>query len=208
MSNLQQQINLYQSAFRKPRIALSALHVVRLSIVLVAGLAIVNAFTQYKAAKLQIAAKNASTQLESLKKQTEEFNQLARQTGGVDAAQTIAELKQMRAHRQSLLENMSAQHVDREHQFSSYFEGLARHTFDGLWLESIRIGEGGEAIQLNGKTYRPELIPKLIASLKSEPAFRGITFHRAEVNRHTDEGEAELLKFSLATRVEEEQRAQ
>lgn len=84
--------------------------------------------------------------------------------------------------------------------FSSYFEGLARRTLEGLWLEDIHIQEGGQSIKLVGGTYQAKLIPKWLKTLKKEPAFQGITFQSATLGKKSDDGDS--LRFSLLTHRE------
>ena len=90
---------------------------------------------------------------------------------------------------------------DDNRPFSSYFEGLARRTLDGLWLQDINISQGGRSIMLTGNTYKAELIPQLIKELKNEPAFRGITFRSATVTDQDSENVNGALVFSLMTHL-------
>lgn len=202
MTVQQQQINLYQAAFRRPRIALSAAHALRLTTVLIVSLAVLSAFTHYETVALEKTAGAAAKQSQWLTQQATHYNELARQVNGVDVEQLIAELKTIRQKKQRVLENLSAQNEHKSRLFSSYFEGLARRPLDGLWFEEVSIADGGQSISLSGSTYQAELIPKLIASLQNEPAFNGVTFRQASVSQKTPESDTSLLQFSLITNVD------
>ena len=196
-----QQINLYQTSFQKTRVLLSAVQALRLSLVLVVALGITSALTLYETMNLESTAGLLSQQLQSLSQQADEYNK-RRDSAQAAPKDAISQLKKIRAQRQRILSNLSSQQEHRNRLFSSYFEGLARRTLDGLWFEDIKINQGGQSIALSGNTYKAELIPELITALKKEPAFQGITFRRATVSGAKSDDADGQLSFSLLTHHE------
>ena len=113
----------------------------------------------------------------------------------------IAQLKQNRSTSERVLNSLRTQNQYPYRLFSSYFEGLARRTLDGLWLQDIYISQGGQSIMLAGNTFKAELIPQLIKDLKNEPAFQGITFRSATVSEQDSKVGSGVLGFSLLTHL-------
>jgi Tfp pilus assembly protein PilN len=59
---------------------------------------------------------------------------------------------------------------------SGYLIGLARQRIEGLWLTRIDIREGGDAINLSGRSITAEQVPQYLQRLSAEQAFKGRTF--------------------------------
>jgi len=60
--------------------------------------------------------------------------------------------------------------------FSSTLRALGRNTMKGLWLRHFEIREAGESLTIEGSALEPELVPKLLVELGSEPTFDGKRF--------------------------------
>jgi hypothetical protein len=198
MSDRRQQIDLYQRRFHKTRVELSARLVVQMSLLLALALFATSLYSARHAAGLQRNADNLELQAQKLQKQTYALGQLDSSGKENSTVERIAQLKQNRGTSQRVLNSLRTQNELSNRPFSSYFQGLARRTLDGLWLQDIYISQGGQSIMLAGNTYKADLIPQLIKELKNEPAFQGITFSRATVSEQGSKvGNA--LGFSLLT---------
>ncbi|MCZ6823128.1 MAG: PilN domain-containing protein, partial [Deltaproteobacteria bacterium] len=81
--------------------------------------------------------------------------------------------------------------------FSSYLEGLARQRIHGVWLQTIRINEGGDDLMLVGHTLEPDGVPNLLEKLRNEPAFKGRDFRRLLLERASKESNA--VRFTIST---------
>ncbi|MEH6358642.1 MAG: PilN domain-containing protein [Pseudomonadales bacterium] len=101
--------------------------------------------------------------------------------------------------RQSVLEGIKAEGVGNGAGFSSYMEGLARQHFEGLWLTSFELQQGGERMALKGVTDKPEWVPRYIRSLGNESVFAGTEFNVFSLEK-SDKGAA--LVFDVAAVLE------
>ncbi len=202
MSKLQQQVDLYQRRFRRTKVMFSAWQVVRLSLFLVLALAATSVYTHHQTTELQLKADHLAQQSKKLESQISAIGRSNEPTRQQSVEQAIAQLKQTRNSRQRALSKLGTQNEYRNRLFSSYFEGLARRTLDGLWLQDIHIEQGGESIRLVGNAMEAELIPDFIKELKNEPAFRGITFRSATVTEQSTRGGVDSLLFSLLTHAD------
>jgi len=101
--------------------------------------------------------------------------------------------------RQATLEGIKAEGVGNGAGFSSYMEGLARQHFEGLWLTSFELQQGGERMALKGVTDKPEWVPRYIRSLGNESVFAGTEFNVFSLEK-SDKGSA--LVFDVAAVLE------
>ena len=77
------------------------------------------------------------------------------------------------------------------HGYSAYFRALARRGVDGLWLTGVTIQGGGEAIGLQGRALKANLLPGYLNGLASEAVLRGKTFGQLEMSEPKTEVKAE-----------------
>lgn len=97
--------------------------------------------------------------------------------GQLESLQTeVTALTSLLAQRQSTLSGIKAEGVANGTGFSAYMQGLARQHFDGLWLTSIRLQQGGARIGLAGYAGEPDMVPRYIRRLGHEVAFAGTEF--------------------------------
>ncbi|MCP5066765.1 MAG: PilN domain-containing protein, partial [bacterium] len=70
--------------------------------------------------------------------------------------------------------------------FAGLLAALAERPVEGLWLTRIRLRDEGRALTLEGSALGPELMPLLLARLKAEPAFDGMSFESVRIERPED----------------------
>lgn len=99
------------------------------------------------------------------------------------------------------LQFLSDKMLTNVHGFSEYLVAIAQQSREGLWLESIKLSEGGEQIELKGKAQRPEFLFQYLQRLGSGPPLKGKAFNAFSLSKTTDDGRA--LQFFLGT-IEEE----
>lgn len=107
------------------------------------------------------------------------------------------QLLQLTEHLQMLLRERSI-------GFSPALDALAERHVRGVWLNTIRIEQGGGQLLLEGFGQTPALLPGYLDSLGRSPAFAGRQFARFDLDRD----EAGTLRFRLsssATDDDEEQ---
>lgn len=81
--------------------------------------------------------------------------------------------------------------------FSAKLAALGRRHPDGLWLERVRISDGGRQMALRGRAASADLVPRFMEALRLEAAFAGTAFHSFELSRR--KGVDGPVSFTLQT---------
>lgn len=110
MKNKPQQINLYQSHFRKQKIVLSAWQVIRLSLALTAILATTSFYTHYQTSQLQHQVSQLTQQAQKLNTQVSAIGKLNTPQKHRSVEETITRLKKARNAHQNALNGLNEQH--------------------------------------------------------------------------------------------------
>ncbi len=116
-----------------------------------------------------------------------------------------SELAGLRATRKRVQRDLQiiARHHGSSGGFSAFFGGLARNTLNGLWLSNVGVAAGGAELRLHGQATAPELVPRLLQSLATEPAFAGRAFREVTFERQEQESGA-VVDFQLRSARTEE----
>ena len=115
----------------------------------------------------------------------------------------VAELKRREREaddKSRVLDLLSGESVGNTDGFSAHLAALGRRHPRGLWLERIRISDGGRDILLRGLTLDADLIPGFLAELRREPVFAGTPFATFALAAGNER--AAPLQFTLATDCE------
>ena len=110
-----------------------------------------------------------------------------------------SELQRLEQNQRHLADSLNAlrRHIgDGEQEFSAIFAGLARNTLDGIWFSDVAVSAGGAALTLRGQATEPALVPRLLQTLSSEPAFNGRSFRKVSFERRTTDT-GSLIDFEL-----------
>lgn len=99
-----------------------------------------------------------------------------------------------------VLDLLSGESVGNTDGFSGHLAALGRRHPEGLWLERIRISDGGRQLLLRGLALDAGLIPKFLGDLQLEPVLAGTTFSTFALS--SDEERPAPLRFALATGCE------
>jgi hypothetical protein len=67
--------------------------------------------------------------------------------------------------------------------FAVRLEALARRHVDGLWLDRLVLGSDVGMMNLAGSTLDPDLVPRYLQSLASDPALEGTRFDRFAIEQ-------------------------
>ena len=193
-----QQVNLYQEMFHREQTWLNARGILIISgalaglLLLLYGQAFFSAWLDVRSvAKLELRKAEQAQRLKELKAQVP-----GPAKGQVLAREIEALTKEVRV-RERLYEVIVPGTGGNIEGFSSYLEGLARQRIHGVWLQTIRINEGGDDLMLVGYTLRPDGVPDLLEKLRSEPAFMGRDFRRLLLERTS--GESNAVRFTIST---------
>ena len=112
----------------------------------------------------------------------------------------VAELKRREREaddKSRVLDLLSGESVGNTDGFSGHLEALGRRHPEGLWLEDIRIADGGRQLVLAGRTLQAGLVPRFLAELQAEPALAGTAF--ATFTLSGDARGNAPMRFALAT---------
>lgn len=200
---MNQQINLYQPMFRKQRRVLSARAILYSLGLVAAGLALVYGFGQWQTQRL-------AWQVDSLVEQRDVARErlvglesrLPRRTRSKLLETELVRLDRRVREQSSVIQVLEGDGEGLTRGFSDFLEGFARRRVEGLWLTGFEIGDGGQALNIDGQTRDAALVPVFVQALAAEPAFGGLSFGELSVERPTDPGSA--YAFSLRTRTQEE----
>ena len=198
---MKQQINLYsftasQSIWRQyspfPQVAIG----------LVLVLLILTLLSVMDKTKLDSELQRLTAQRDQLTQQTEQLAALNNETVNEALQQEVTALEARLAVRQARMESITAEGAANDTGFSPYLEGLAQQHFEGLWLTSIELVQGGDRMGLEGFAGQPELVPRYIRNLSNERVFAGTEFDVFSLER--PDGNS-ALAFDVTAVVEAEQ---
>lgn len=193
-----QQINLYQPIFRKQRQIFSAATLVQLTGIVTCALLAIYAFGLVQVRGLE----SEVVQLEGRERAL--TTQLAR----IDPAQSHnrraeveEELKRLNAAllaQQRLIDVLRDKPLGSQKGFSDYMEALGRERTPELWLTQFAVNGSTGALELAGRSTRPELVPEYLQRLGRETALSGQRFDALEIAHDTATGEARFRATSQA----------
>ena len=121
----------------------------------------------------------------------------------------LSELKRLEGEaddKSRVLNLLSGKSVGNTDGFSEYLAALGRRHPDGLWLDRIRIGDGGRHLTLRGMTLNADLLPQFVRALQHEPALAGTGF--ATFTLAGDDAGREPMRFILSTGCDPEAAAE
>jgi hypothetical protein len=193
-----QQINLYQPIFRKQRQIFSATTLAQALGIVAAALLSIYAYGLVQVRGLE----SEVVQLEGREKAM--TTQLAR----IDPAQSLsrraeaeAELKKLNATlltQQRLIDVLRERPLGLQTGFSGYLAALGRGRTPELWLTEFAVNGSTGAIEIAGRSTRPELVPEYLQRLGREQALAGQRFDALEIEHDAKNGEAVFRATSKA----------
>ncbi len=148
------------------------------------------------AAERRIEAANLA--IEDLMLNLQERSQFLAQRNADPAL--VAQLRQLEREstdKGKVLDLLAGKTLGNTAGFSAQLAAFGRRNPDGLWLRRVSITDGGREMAIQGGALDAALVPRFIAALQEEPAFRGATFQSFELGNPAGAGGA--VSFSLAT---------
>lgn len=191
---MKQQINLYQESRREKKTPLCFAHMATLLVVALLLLLMVGTLQQRRLTAQETDMKQLQQQQETLIQQLSELQALATRPKSRLLELEISRLSTRRDSLLPLLDHFAEQVLEEQTGFSVYLSGLARQSFESLWLSRIHLAQGGFQMTLSGSARQPEDIPRYLQRLERENAFAGRDFKRMQLAR--EEG-AKNIDFSL-----------
>ncbi len=187
-----QQLNLYKASLRKKADPFSVNRIAIYSGALLAFMAVISLvqWGVYAGNHNELEQTKAKHQalLISIQKLTSD---LTARKGDQSLQDRLAKKEAELLNKQNVLKVLSGQRFGNTKGFADYFTGLARQRVEGLWVTGLHIHSGGEKINLQGGTLKPELVPHYLQKLSKEPIFEEIEFQtflmeRPEKSSHID----------------------
>ena len=193
-----QQINLYQPIFRKQRQIFSATTLLQLLGIVAAALVVIVGYGLAQVRGLE----GDVVQLEGREKAlTTQLARLDPTQSKHRRAEVEEELKKLNAAlvtQQRLIDVLRERPLGNPTGFSDYLAALARERTPELWLTQFAINGSTGALELAGRSTRPELVPEYLQHLGREHALSGQRFDALEIERDTKTGEAVFRATSQA----------
>ncbi|HTT08847.1 MAG TPA: PilN domain-containing protein [Gammaproteobacteria bacterium] len=196
---MKQQINLFQSQFRKQRRLLTAAFMTRMLLVLAGALAGVYGWQFWETRMLQVQLIDLQNQAQAVKQKLAETQaKFPERQKDKRLEEELQQLQKELDDDQYVVQALQAGDYGDRNGFSPYFEALSRQHVEGTWLRRIEITEGGRQIGLEGHALEPELVPLYVQRLSQERIFNGKSFSELELKRPADQT-AVRVDFSLFT---------
>jgi len=193
-----QQINLYQPIFRKQRQIFSAVTLAQaLALVTVALLAIY-AYGLVRVHGVEGEVVQLEGRERALTTQLARIDPASSQGRRNEVERELARLSATLLDQQRLIEVLRDRPLGNGTGFSGYLAALGRQRTPELWLTALAINGGTGAIELAGRSLRPELVPEYMQRLGSEATLAGQQFDRFEIERDEETGEAVFRATSRA----------
>lgn len=113
----------------------------------------------------------------------ERSNSLAKRNADPALVARLQQLEREAADKARVLDLLGGRTLGNTQGFSGHLAALGRRHPDGLWLQRVRISNGGRQIVLRGRAVSADLVPRFMEALRLEPAFAGTAFHSFEMSR-------------------------
>jgi hypothetical protein len=193
-----QQINLYQPIFRKQRQIFSATTLVQGLAIVAAALVGVYAYGLVQVAGLEAEVVQLEGRERALTTQLARIDPSLGEGRRAEVAEELRRLNETLLEQQRLVEVLREQPLGTTQGFSEHLAALGRQRTPELWLTRFAINGATGAIELAGRSTRPEIVPEYLQRLGSEPVLAGQRFDRFEIARDEEASEATFVATSRA----------
>lgn len=200
------QINLYQSEFRPPKVFLPARALVISGVVFLAGLLALHAWGSWQLRQLKQQVAQVVQRADSVTRQVQASALGARQADPSLAAEAQTLEARVRAL-QLAQDAIAGGALGSETGYSAQFRALSRAAGNpaspGAWLTRVTLSDSGRALDLQGRAQTGAAAARLIANLRREPLFVGLSFAGLDVHAPEAEGAASAQPVAKAGRSQE-----
>jgi len=196
-----QQINLYQPIFRKQRQIFSAVTMVQALGLVAVALVAVYAYGAWQVSDLEFEVVQLEGREKALTTQLARIDPSLTANRRMEAEQELRRLNATVLDQQRLIEVLRDGPLGNTGGFSPYLAALGRRRTPELWLTDFAINGGSGAIELAGRSTRPDLVPEYLQRLGREPVLVGQQFDQFEIERDDENGEAEFRATSRAVAI-------
>lgn len=203
---MRQSINFYRGAQKAPTVPFGA------EWMLLGGLALASSLTLWSVMG-GMENRRLQAQLDAATRQSAELGQKLTQTklehpdAKPDAAlqAEITHLERYIGDWNRLFQSIQGETSTGKLGFAAYFEGLARKVHPDLWLTAIKIGKGGETLNLQGCALdKPSVLSEWLIALNKEPVFNSKSFSLIKIK--PKEAKSCPVEFDISTPGQEEEK--
>jgi Tfp pilus assembly protein PilN len=174
------QINLYQAEFRPPKILLPARALVLSGVVFWAGLLALYGWQSWQLKQVQTQVDAVVKRADAMTRQVAASQPGAR-TPNLNLVQEAQTLETRVRALQLAQDAIANGELGSETGFSAQFRALARTTAPGAWLTGVTILDAGRGLTLQGRALTSADAARLIANLRQQALFVGLSFAGLEV---------------------------
>lgn len=179
-----QQINLINPALRKTRGLLSATPLAIAAGVLLVLILAAGSVMRQRANGTQAEADKRAAELTAAQAQLVELS--SRTTESATDPILAEELNNSRAMlnlREEVIATLERGVFTGNAGFAEFLRGFARQAPSGLWLTGFVLNPVSRDIEIRGRMLRSTALPEFVQRLRSEEAFRGISFSSLVIER-------------------------
>ena len=181
---MSQQINLYEARLRPSRDLLTGRRLGAvlglLLVVIVAAGALARVAAERSEAELRGVQAELTASQEKLAALTKMFS-AGKVSAGLQAQ--IDQAKVPLAARQAAMALIDSGQLGNREGFSAILSGFSRQTSKDLWLTGFAVSQGGQEIEIRGRSLDPAGLPGYIQRLAAESAFKGRRFAALDMRR-------------------------
>jgi hypothetical protein len=188
------QLNLYQSEFRPPKVLLPARALVFSGMVFMVGLLVLYVWGNWQLSSLKQQVAQVVQRADALTHQVKANAPGAHQADptSVAEAQTLeARVRALQLAQDAIASGALGSETGYSAQFSALARALGNSARPGAWLTHVKISESGHAMDLQGRALTGADSARLIANLRREPLFVGLSFAGLDVHAPKMEGATE-----------------
>jgi len=170
------QINLYQAEFRPPKILLPARSLAWSGAVFLLGLLALYGWENLKLKQLQVQVSQVEQRANAVTQQIETsvVGAPGRDAALIREAQSLEERVRVLKRAQDAV---ASGELGSETGYSAYFLALARTVrTQSAWLTGVTVADSGRALSLQGRALSGTDAARLIADLRRDPVFVGLSF--------------------------------
>ncbi len=184
MTQMRQQINLYQPLSRHERKPFGGATVAAALAILAVALCAFSMYATRSVAGLQREVTRLTETQAAQQSQLAKAGELHSQTSHPGDIQAL--VKSLAA---TLIERTQALHVlqsgaaGQTRGFASRLEALARRHVEGLWIDALAMSGTGNTMSLSGGSVDAAIVPFYLRGLSSEPALIGARFDDFVIER-------------------------
>jgi Tfp pilus assembly protein PilN len=176
MKHVIKQINLYQAEFRPPRVLLPARSLALSGVVFLLGLLALFGWENLKLKQLQAQVSQVEQRANAVTQQIETsvVGAPGRDAALIREAQSLEERVRVLKRAQDAV---ASGELGSETGYSAYFLALARTVrTQSAWLTGVTVADSGRALSLQGRALSGTDAARLIADLRRDPVFVGLSF--------------------------------